>query len=61
MAFRTLDKNGNGTIDSAEFKHLMTNIGNKLSEEEVMILINAADKNRDGYIDFEEFVKFMTH
>jgi calmodulin len=59
LAFRTLDKNGNGKIDSAEFKHLMTNIGNPLTEEEVMVLINAADKNKDGYIDFEEFVKIM--
>ena len=27
MAFRVLDKDGRGTIKSAAFKHLMTNIG----------------------------------
>ena len=27
MAFRTLDKDGSGTIETAEFKHLMTHIG----------------------------------
>ena len=27
LAFRTLDKDGSGTIDTCEFKHLMTNIG----------------------------------
>ena len=59
LAFRTLDKNGNGTIEAAEFKHLMTNIGNPLTEEEVMALINAADINRDGFIDYEEFVRIM--
>lgn len=34
-AFRVLDKKGSGTITSKEFKHLMMNIGNKLSEHEV--------------------------
>ena len=33
--------------------------GDKLSEEEVMLLINAADKDGDGSLDFEEFVKIM--
>ena len=28
MAFRVLDKDGSGTINSAAFKHLMTHIGN---------------------------------
>ena len=28
---------------------------------QVMLLINAADKNGDGYIDFEEFVKIMMY
>ena len=35
MAFRVLDKDGSGTITSKEFRHLMTNIGNKLSMIEV--------------------------
>ena len=37
LAFRTLDKDGSGTIDTGEFKHLMTHIGDKLTEEEVMV------------------------
>ena len=37
MAFRVLDKDGSGTIDSKEFRHLMTNIGDKLSTMEVLI------------------------
>ena len=27
LAFRTLDKDGSGTIETSEFKHLMTRIG----------------------------------
>ena len=33
--------------------------GDVLSEEEVMMLINAADKDGDGTLDFEEFVRIM--
>ena len=36
MAFRVLDKDGSGTITSAEFRHLMTNIGDKLDRSEVL-------------------------
>ena len=37
----------------------LTCAGNVLSEEEVMTIINAADKDGDGHLDFEEFVKIM--
>ena len=40
MAFRVLDKDGSGTITSAEFRHLMTNIGDRLSAIEVMLRLN---------------------
>ena len=33
--------------------------GDTLTEEEVMMLINAADRDGDGTLDFEEFVKIM--
>ena len=59
LAFRTLDKDGSGTIDTGEFKHLMTHIGDKLTEDEVMTIINAADKDGDGTLSYDEFVKIM--
>ena len=34
-------------------------VGNPLSEDEVMMLIRAADKNGDGWLDFDEFLKTM--
>ena len=30
LAFRTLDKDGSGTIETSEFKHLMTHIGKQI-------------------------------
>nr|ADD24089.1 Calmodulin [Lepeophtheirus salmonis] len=60
MAFRVLDRDGSGTITSAEFRHLMTNIGDKLSATEVEMLIGEADKDGDRHLDYEEFVTLMT-
>ena len=42
MAFRVLDKDGSCTITSAEFRHLMTNIGDKLSASEVPTTLTMA-------------------
>lgn len=60
MAFRVLDKNGTGTVSSKSFKHLMTHIGDKLKDEEVDDLIHEADKDGDGVLNYEEFVKMLT-
>merc|ERR1711953_769158 len=60
MAFRVLDKYGTGTISSKSFKHLMTHIGDKLSEAEVEEMIAEADKDGDGTLNSEEFVKRLT-
>ena len=57
LAFRTLDKDGSGTIDTGEFKHL---IGDKLTEDEVMTIINATDKDGNGKLSYDEFVKIAT-
>jgi Ca2+-binding EF-hand superfamily protein len=37
----------------------MTNLGHKLTEEEVMEMINEADVDTDGQISFAEFVDLM--
>ena len=39
--FRTFDKEGNGFISAAEMRHIMTNIGDKMTDEEVCISIHA--------------------
>ena len=58
-AFKVFDKDGNGFITSQELRHVMTNLGEKITEKEADEMIKEADLDGDGRIDYEEFVKMM--
>jgi len=58
-AFKVFDKDGNGYISAAELRHVMTNLGEKLTDEEVDEMIREADVDNDGQINYEEFAKMM--
>ena len=53
MAFRVFDKDGNGKISAAELRHVMTNLGEKLTDEEVDEMMREADINGDGEIEYD--------
>lgn len=56
--FKVFDKEQNGTMSSAELRHLMTSLGERLSDEEVSELIAGQEDSR-GNINYEEFVKLV--
>ncbi len=58
-AFKVFDKDGNGFISAAELRHIMTNLGEKLTDEEVDEMIREADVDGDGQINYDEFVDMM--
>ena len=58
-AFKVFDKDGNGFISAAELRHVMTNLGEKLTDEEVDEMIREADVDGDGQVNYDEFVKMM--
>ena len=58
-AFKIFDKDGNGVISAAELRHVMTTLGERLTEEEADEMIREADTDGDGFINYHEFVKIM--
>jgi len=53
---RHFDKDGNGYISSAELRHLLTTLGEKLTDEEVEQLL-AGHEDSQGNVHYEEFVR----
>ncbi|XP_022332297.2 neo-calmodulin-like [Crassostrea virginica] len=58
-AFRILDINGDGFITREELQKVLTKMGETLTEKEVDEMMEKADKNGDGKIDYEEYVDIM--
>ncbi|XP_045405152.1 calmodulin-alpha-like [Lemur catta] len=56
-AFHVFDKDGNGDISAAELCHVMTGLGEKLTDEQVHEMIREADIDGDGQVHYEEFVQ----
>ncbi|ETK92573.1 CAMK protein kinase [Phytophthora nicotianae] len=59
-AFDTFDVNHDGFITSSELEHILHVLGNKhISNDEICKIIQTADKNEDGKIDYNEFCALM--
>uniref|UniRef100_A0A2K5P1R9 EF-hand calcium-binding domain-containing protein 11 n=1 Tax=Cercocebus atys TaxID=9531 RepID=A0A2K5P1R9_CERAT len=59
-AFRVFDKDSNRYISTAELRHVMTNPGEKLTDDKFDEMIREAGIDGDGQVNDEEFVQMMT-
>ncbi len=56
-AFKLFDKNGTGLIPIEKFRDEMIKYGEKLPQEDLNVLLNVADYDGDGYINYEELIR----
>ena len=42
-----------------QLRHVMMNLGEQLTEEELEQMIRVADLDKDGQVNYEEFVRMM--
>jgi len=55
-AFRIFDKDDDGLISVDELRHIMLSFGEKMTEKELDEMISEANCDKDGHIDYDEFV-----
>ena len=57
--FEMFDVDGSGAIDAKELKQVMQNLGMNPTEEEVNRMMQEADEDDSGEIEFKEFAILM--
>jgi len=58
-AFSLFDKNGDGTISVQELREAMRRLGHNPSDGDVQDMISQVDSDKNGSVDFDEFVDLM--
>ena len=58
-AFKTFDREGQGFISAAEVRHVLSSLGERLTDEEVDKIFKFTETREDleGNIKYEEFIK----
>ena len=57
-AFKSFDRDQSGFITNAEFRYILTKLGEKFSDAEVDLLFKECDLDEDGKLDYKEFISF---
>ncbi|XP_046391181.1 troponin C, isoallergen Bla g 6.0101 [Ischnura elegans] len=59
-AFRLYDKEGNGYITTSVLREILKELDDKITAEELDMMIEEIDSDGSGTVDFEEFMEVMT-
>ena len=57
--FKLFDADETGKITFKNFKRVVKELGEQITDDEIMEMIEEADKDGDGGIREEAFIKFM--
>jgi len=55
--FQVFDKEGNGYIGAGELRYVLTQLGEKMTDEEVDELLKGVQIGADGNVNYESFVR----
>ena len=55
----SFDRDDNGSISATKLRHVMTDLGEKLTDEEVDEVIREVSVDGDGQINYQEFVRMV--
>ena len=58
--FKIFDRDGNGFISAGELRHVLNNLDEPVTDDEANEIIEEADTDGDGQINYEEFVRMIT-
>ncbi|XP_019754559.1 troponin C-like [Dendroctonus ponderosae] len=59
-AFRLYDKEGNGYITTSTLKEILKELDDKLTSDELDMIITEIDTDGSGTVDYDEFMEVMT-
>ena len=57
-AFQHFDVDNTGKINVDEIKHVLTFLGDIMTEDEVKKFFKSVDIDKNGYLDYREFINF---
>ena len=57
--FDSMDSNNNGLISIHEIRYIVLHSNEKITEEEIELIMKNVDLNKDEFINFEEFLSIM--
>ncbi|XP_050523873.1 troponin C, isoallergen Bla g 6.0101-like [Daktulosphaira vitifoliae] len=59
-AFRLYDKEGNGYITTVVLREILKELDDKITNEDLDMMIEEIDSDGSGTVDFDEFMEVMT-
>ena len=59
--FNSFDADGDGTISAEELANVLRSFGDEVTENDVRKVINTFDIDKNGSIEFNEFLIMMAH
>ena len=55
-SLKVFDKENNGKIAASELKHILSQMGEQLSERDIREVLEDAEISSDGFIKYEKFI-----